>query len=256
MLPETQPGTMTWLVNRYLAAETRLALHRVGGRLEGQLTDTTGRPLAQAPVNLLAQHTGRTGAPVQHVLSGHVPQEAVAALFALRINTECGCSGQTDIAIGPLEYRDDRTGQTVHQAFRPATGSGDATLAHFHALPGQAILQNTSTFPVTASAAFTVRVPMVTDLASASTGYVALIFHDAQGKGLERQPLPFEPTERPIGTLTTDAQGHFALLPDPDTLRASIGFRAEFQGDEHHRTASATVRQSGGAKWTMESGRP
>jgi hypothetical protein len=34
MLPETQPGTMTWLVNRYVAAETHLAVHRVGERLE------------------------------------------------------------------------------------------------------------------------------------------------------------------------------------------------------------------------------
>jgi hypothetical protein len=83
---------------------------------------------------------------------------------------------------------------------------------------------------------------MHTNLASAGSGYVALIFLDARGKEVERLRFPFDPAEWPIGTVTTDAQGRFSLLPDPNTLRASVGFRAEFPGDAQHRTASATLR--------------
>jgi hypothetical protein len=71
---------------------------------------------------------------------------------------------------------------------------------------------------------------------------VALVFLDTKGQKVERVRFPFVPAEQPIGTLTTDAQGRFSLQPDPATLRASVGFRADFPGDAQHRTASATLR--------------
>ena len=74
MLPETQPGTMTSLVNRYVAAATHLAFHQVGGRVEGQLTDNDGRPLAGATVAVAAIRTGETGEPAIHSWSGNVPK--------------------------------------------------------------------------------------------------------------------------------------------------------------------------------------
>ena len=243
MLPETQPGTMTWLVNRYLTAQTRLVLHRTGNRLQGELTDTAGQPLAAAPVTVSAQLPGEPGAPIPHTRSGQVPPKAATAVLALRINAECNCSGPADIDIGPVRYRDDRTGQIVERAFRPSAARATAAApARFQAEPGQPIAQNAPGFPVTADNPFTIQVPMRTNLASAGSGYVALVFLDAQGKEVLRLRLPFEPAERPIGTLTTDAQGRFSLLPDAATLRASIGFRAEFAGDARHRSASATLR--------------
>ena len=108
--------------------------------------------------------------------------------------------------------------------------------------PGQPITQNAPGFPVTADNPFTLQAPMRTNLASAGSGYVALVFLDAQGKEVVRLRLPFEPAEKPIGTLTTDAQGRFSLLPDAATLRASVGYRAEFAGDAQHRAVSATLR--------------
>jgi len=244
MLPETQPGTMTWLVNRYLAVETRLDLHRAGDRVEGQLTDTAGHPLTGAPVTLSAEFTGQGGVPALHVRSGRVPPKAVAALLALRINTECNCSGIADIEIGLAQYHDDLTGQTVQRAFRPppSVPADSATLAHFEARPEQAIMQNTASFPVAVGDPFTIQVPMRTDLASTSSGYVALIFLDEQGKGVERLHLPFEPAERPIGTATTDAQGRFSFVPNPAVLRQASGFRIKFSGTSQYRMAEAGVR--------------
>jgi hypothetical protein len=240
MLPETQPGSMTALVNRYFTAETRLALHRNGSRLQGAITEHGDRPLAGVPVTVSAEFLGEQGAPVLHTRSGQVPPNAAKALFALRINAECTCSGPADVAIGPLRYQDDRTGGVVQQAFR-APGAA-APLAVFQAAPGQPITQNIPGFAVTPDDPFTIQVPMRTDLASAVSGYVALIFLDAQGKEILRLRLPFEPVEQPIGTLVTNEDGRFSLVLDSAPLHTSVGFHAEFAGDARHRSASAKLR--------------
>jgi hypothetical protein len=242
MLPETEAGTMTWLVNRYLAAEARLVLHRAGDQLEGRLTDVTGKPLAGAKVDIAAEQTGEALAPPVHSRSGEVPANAVTALFGLRVNAECGCSGPANISIGQMRYHDDTTGQTVQRAFHQASAPGKTALADFHALTGQTILQNTSAFPVNPGDPFTFRIPMVTDPSSAGSGYVSLDFLDAKGKEVERQKLLFEPAERSIGAVTTGADGRFSLEPSSDVLHSSVGFRAEFIGDSQHRIASATSR--------------
>ena len=243
MLPETEPGTMTWLVDRYLATETRIALHRIGSRLEGQLTDAAGRPLAGALVTLLAQITAEPGAPALHTRSGRVPPKAAAAVLALRINAECNCSGPADIGIGPMRYHDDRTGQTVQQGFQSPVAPGDAaTLARFQAQQGQPITQNAPRFPVTADDPFTIEVPMRSDLAAVRSGYVALIFLDAQGKEVKRLRLTFAPARRAVATLATDAHGNFSFLSNPEVLRYASGFRVEFAGTPRYRMAAAGMR--------------
>jgi hypothetical protein len=242
MLPETQPGTMTWLVNRYVAAETHLAVHRVGERLEGRLTDSAGRSLPGAKVAVVAARTGESGTATLHQRSGKVPDKVVAALFALRINAECNCSGPADIQLGPLSYHDDRTGQRIEQALQPRPERGPSpVLTQFRANSGQALIKNTTRFPVSASDPFTVEASMRTDLASARSGYVALIFLDGNGKEVERLRMPFQPAEQLIGTATTDAQGSFSMSPNPKVLRAGMGIRAEFAGDANRRSTSAQV---------------
>lgn len=52
MLPETQPGTMTNLVLRYVARETRLNLQQNGASVTGRLTDAAGQPVANAQLEL------------------------------------------------------------------------------------------------------------------------------------------------------------------------------------------------------------
>ena len=124
-LPETQPGTLTWLVNRYTAAQTRLVLRDGGERLEGRLTDPAGRPLPRVEVAVSAATTGQAaGVLPVHVRSGIVPPKAATAVLALRINAECQCSGPADVTIGPMTYRDQRTDQAQRLMFRPPSGAG------------------------------------------------------------------------------------------------------------------------------------
>jgi hypothetical protein len=243
MLPETKPGTMTWLVARYQTAQAKMVLRQTDGRFQGRVTDITGQPLAGVPITLSARFLSKGGAPVLHTRPGRVPPRATSAVLALRINAECNCSGAVDVAIGPVRYHDDRTGQTVQHAFRPFSPVGNAAApARFQAAPGQPITQNIQSFPVTVDDPFTIRAPMRTDLASARNGYVAVIFIDNKGKEIMRFRLPFGPAERTISTLATDAQGKFSVILNPETLRDSVGFRAEFPGDINHRSTSATLR--------------
>lgn len=241
MLPETQPGTMTWLVNRYLTGQTRLVMRRDDIRLLGELKDEANQPLADAAVTISAELEGKLDEPILPARSGRVPPRAVAAVMGLRINAECNCSGPADIAIGTVRYQNDSTGQTEQQAFGAPLAPG--ALARFQVPSGHPISQNTQHFPVTGNDLFTIQVPMQTNLASASSGYVALIFLDAKGKEIERLRIPFKPAERSIGIPVTDAQGRFSLLPNFGSLPASvIGFHADFMGDAKHRTASATLQ--------------
>jgi hypothetical protein len=80
------------------------------------------------------------------------------------------------------------------------------------------------------------------DLASVGSGYIALIFLDAGGKEVERLKIPFEPIYQSVGTLNTDSEGRFSLLLDPDTLRRSVSFHAEFPGTSRDRTASTSLQ--------------
>ena len=247
MLPETEPGTMTWLVNRYLAAPTRLTLHHVGNELAGELTDGAGHPLAGMPVTLSAEELGDGATPVMHTRSGRVPWNAAEALFTLRINTECECSGPADVAIGALRYHDDNTGQTVQQAFQPlSTPNSSSPSSRFQAQPGQAISRGSPRFPVTAGDSFTIQIPMTIDLASANSGYTALTFLDSNGKEVIRLKIPFRPVERPVTKLTTDVRGRFSLRPEAGAFHANAGILAEFSGDAQHRISDVALEGGDG----------
>jgi len=233
---------MTWLVHRYLAAQTKLTLHRAGNRLEGRITDIADRPVDSAPIFVTARFFGGPEAFAAGMRSGRVPPNAASALFALRINAECNCSGRADVTLGGIQYRDDRSGQTVRRAFRSFSVPGGVVgQDRFEVSPGQMTVQNTSVFPVTANDPFTVRMPIRMDSASAGSGYVAIVFLDVAGNELERVRLPFAAVERLAGVPTTDPQGRFSLRIDPATQRAGEGFRAEYHGDVTHRLASATL---------------
>ncbi len=235
-LPESQRGTMTWLVNRYAAAETRIVLQRTGLGLTGRLATADGRPAAGQAVQIFAVDAANAGPLADVTQSGIVPREARAALFALRANTECNCSGPVDVTVGTLRFRDDRTGQEVARRLMVRGSVPAAGGIRITGPAGQAIAPNTPSWPVTPGDAWTINVAMGASTESIHSGYVALIFSSGQ-----RVFMPFAPATRTIGTATTDPAGQFTFVADAARLPPNPGFLVKFPGSELYRMSEATL---------------
>lgn len=237
MLPENVPGTMTWLVNRYLAQPAHLILERQGDRLEGALLDTVGGPLSNMPVAISAELMGDAASPAKHTLSGQVPERAAFATFAIRVNTECHCSGPANVMLGTAQFRDNDTGQAEHRRFTPVyNGAG---LTHIQASPAQEISQNTERFVVEPGHAFSIDIPVYADGSSKDSGYVAVIFLDREGREVRRSLVPFRPVVVTQAQITTSTDGHFTFALSPELARTATGFRADFAGNSRYRSARA-----------------
>jgi hypothetical protein len=238
MLPETDPGAMTYLVNRYIASPTRIALQRTGASIAGRLTDGAGNSIGQATVRVLAVANAKTIIMAVRKLTGLVPPGAATAVIGVRINVECGCSGPANVAIGRVVYHDDRSGQTVQRQFTQA-GGAIANVARFVAAAGQKMWQNTPGFLVTPGDPFTIEVPMSASYDSAGNGVVAIIFLDHKGQGISRVWLPFEPSTDPVRTTVTDALGRFSLPLAPALSNSNPSFLATFDGNDQFRLSSS-----------------
>ncbi|MBS0558640.1 MAG: carboxypeptidase regulatory-like domain-containing protein [Proteobacteria bacterium] len=240
-LPETESGTLTNLIVRYLAAESRLTLAREGNSLAGRLTDAAGKPIAGARIAVQAIGNGRARLGVTETVTGQVPAAAASALFALRINMECRCDGPADVAFGRLTYAEPgRPPVAMTLASRKSESVGG--LDRYVAAPGQQVLINTASFPVTPGANFTLTVPMQASAASADSGVVGVVFLDKSGNGIQRRVVPFAAGRAAAGDAVTGADGRFAARPPADLLRDSPGWQAEFAGSPAYRLAIARAQ--------------
>ncbi len=241
MLPESQPGTMTWLVNRYAAAETHLTVQRTGDRLEGQLTGPDGTPLPGQHVEVMAEDTRNGGLPAERALSGTVPADADNALLILRINAECGCSGPVNVTLGPARYRDDRTGQEVVRAFTVPGVAEAGGRMHITGAAGQTFRANSAPWAVRPGDPWTLHIPVGAAAASAHSGYAALVFRRKDMHEAWRIPLWFAPASQRLAEVTTDADGRFLLAPKSPASIPNPAFRIEFGGTASYRPSASTV---------------
>ena len=237
MLPETEPGTLTYLVNRYTDLPSHITVQRVDGTVTGRLTGAAGEPLAGQKVALRAVANALTAIENTRTLTNTVPAGAARAVLAIRINTECGgCSGPVDVVLGPVRYRDDRSGETVERRFRQPDGTTPAR-SHLVAAAGQEMWQNTPPFPVVPGDPYTMDLSL-TAAHDSDHGYVAVIFLDQAGRGMSRRIISFAPTSRPAGTAMTDAAGRFAIPLDAELGAAHASYRATFGGNAEYRLSS------------------
>ena len=230
-LPETRPGTMTSLIDRYLAAETIITARRTGHGFAGRLATYDG-PVGNTGLRAYAIDDGSLAITTTASLRSSVPAGAASALVGLRINTECGCDGPVNIWLGPAAYVDD----TSHR-------SAARILAHASVVraAGQTALVNSAPFPVSAGDTFTFSLPMQVPYSARDGGYVAIIFLDGTGTEVARMALPFRPGQRPIWAGTTDSDGRFGLTLPPRTPVPSI-VRVDFSGSARYRRSSASVQ--------------
>jgi sugar phosphate isomerase/epimerase len=238
LLPETRPGTMTNLVVRYARPVPRLELRREGGRVFGRLTDPSGRPLPDASVRLVARDAGGvTHMTVRH-LADVVPEGAEKGLIGVRINTECDCSGSGQIGLGAVTYMEDG-GEKVVLPTTPGTARAERA---FRAVAGHPVTFNTASFAAHPGRRFTLEVPMSATPDARDSGYLALIFLDAQGKESRRDKLAFLPSEFLLAEPRTDADGRFSVRPAASAMDRDAAIVATYPGSDQLRPATAEAR--------------
>jgi hypothetical protein len=236
MLPETEPGTMTYLVNSYLRRPVALSLRHEERRLFGRLADASGAPVAGAKVALSAANGSSARDKSVRTVAGVVPAAASRAIVAVRINAECGCSGVAQVDIGRVSYRDSKTNVTLLQPLLANPSDNN-----FVAAAGQAVSRNSQPLAVAAGAPFAFEVSMGATAASTGSGYIAIVFLDASGRELERLRIPFSPASTELGTAVTDASGGFSVPLTGANGGPGTSYHASFSGDTSNRPAAASL---------------
>jgi len=234
-LPESTPGTLSYLVDRYETAETAIDARRSPEGLEGTLESRIGA-VQGAPITVVDIDDGSLDVEDLQSISGVVPAGAASALVGLRANVECFCDGNVDVLLGEALYRDAASG-TSNRVDVTTPGVRLVVAA------GSRRLLNSKPFAVVAGDPYGFSVPMQVPYASRNLGYVALIFLDASGKEMKRVSLPFTPGRRIAWRGRTGPEGRFAARFDPAEPHSSVQ-AIEFDGDSRHRLVERVLTRA------------
>ncbi len=232
-LPETKPGTMTYLLDRYLAAPTELNVKKTQDGFEGTLS-TRGMPVSAARITAKEFDDGNQNILWTDTISGKVPAGAVKGQIGLRVNVETAGSDKTaDIQLGETRYTDGKSRFSFAHRLAPAQG-------RLHVPPGQKVTTGSNLFDVTAGDPYSFSVPMQVPDSSRESGYAALFFLDKEGKEITRVPLWFKPGERTFWAGATDSGGRFKIRLS-DSRRPPSIVQFDFAGDGSHRLSSVSL---------------
>jgi hypothetical protein len=209
-LPETQPGTMTNLVDRYAAAETVINTTKTNAGFTGTLT-SHGTPVGGAQIFAYAVDDGTLNITTTALVTNTVPAGAAVAVVGLRINTECNCAGSANVLLGSAQYVDETSNTTV-------TTNVVSPSQRIVVPAGQTMSVNSTSFPVTPGNPFSFSVPMQVPYSSSNTGYVAIFFLNGAGAEINRLELPFQPGQRLIGMNSTNKLGQFTVTTKPPSI--------------------------------------
>jgi hypothetical protein len=253
-LPESDPNTLTGLVDRYFAPRTTLTITQGTGAsgvlpVAATLQTTTGEAVADASVSV--DVTPRDGQMQTQSTTGRVPDGAVSAVGIVRVNTEGAGPGATDIRLYEATYSDDgganglpavtHTGWAPYGAGSgtfPASDHGSGTMLQLSAQPDQDLFVDSSVFPVTAGTAFEFAVDDSVPETSIGTAYVGVVFLGSDGLEISRTIIPFESAPQRLGTVRTDASG--SGVADFDGLGAGrYSVRLSYPGDLNHWPSSS-----------------
>ncbi len=225
-LPETQSGTMTYLIDRYAAAEAVISTADSGTTITATLA-SNGTPVSGVPITAYAVDDGTLNITMTQSLTGTVPSGAVTASGELRINGECDCDGSANVLIGTAQYVDQKNNTTTSFNIVPPT-------QRIVVPANQVKSVNSAPFSVTAGDTFSFSVPMQASYSSTNTGYVAIGFFNSAGAEIQRWRLLFKPGVKLIRTSTTTSKGQMAVTPKPSITLFS------FLGNAKYRQSSTT----------------
>jgi hypothetical protein len=229
VLPETDPTSFTYLIDRYFLARTTLTLSYGASSGQGTLTEG-GAPIANATVALNAVPLTGGGQASAYSDTGTVPAGTQYLVFGARVALE-NCSS---VALPAEFYLTDFTldagaaGQVHDEFTNQLTGWGiwgNASIAqveqlnlHVQATPGETMGLNSMSLPFTAAGAtYTFTVHATIPSGSRGEGCVIAVFQDATFTELGRAAIQIVPLPIALAPLQTDTDGAFAfnLAPQP-----------------------------------------
>lgn len=262
VLPETDPGAFTYLVNRYLRTRTKLEMEAptsaTGGlTLGGALSDENGTPLPNADLQLSMTPLEGPGVVSEYSLSGIVPEGALRAVAGYRVNTECdNCSGPADLTLYEVHYTEGAADSNRVPNWRFANGlqgwgtsgdnlaliasdQGSGSALHAVVQPGQIAALDSTGFSVTAGAAFTATFVARVAPASKGSGYFSVFFLGPDQE-VSRIRIPLRAGTVSLDETVTGADGAFAFHV-PDAPASPALFQVRSAGDDSYWPAYAGV---------------
>ena len=220
-LPESSPDTMTWLINQYRLPRTRFDARHDGSHWRVRLLDQANHPLAGKRVTIASLGVDPSRPPPVRSAAGTVPNEAAAAIIGLRINAECFCAGRNDLLLGDVTYAESggavtekiRASELAKSARQDGISVAPASAGHIRFRVGrdQQLVYNSAKFAVTPGARYDFRVPVGSVTGDGLFGTATIIWLGADGEGLFRTNIIDDGDRIPVGTVTTDRNGYFAV---------------------------------------------
>jgi hypothetical protein len=247
IFPETSESAQSYLVAQYRLPRTHLTAQHSAAGVQGRLTQVNGPAVSGARIAIETLGDDPDRPPPVRSVSGTVPPQARFAILALRVNLECFCSGANDLLLGPLSYQ-ETAGGSGHYEYRYATPPrseaglditptmvANQPLMRLKLAPSRDFGFNSPAFPVTPGAQFQFQVPLGSLNGDGLFGTAAVIWLDAQHKGIKREYIHVGNDATPIAQAVTDASGNFAAA-----LPANIHWRQ--RPLLLHYAGSATLR--------------
>lgn len=230
LLPDTDPDSFTSLLLRYARSRTAfdVKVRSIGDtvRIAGKLVASGGRPVARRRVDLSVTPLSGLGPRATYSVTGTVPQDAKKAVVGVRVNTECGCSGPSNVRLYGASYQEgagdgNRVPDPTIEAGLPGwfvggngttdvvSESGGNTSLMLRASPSDSVSVNSLAFPVDGGSSFTATFRAAVSAASVGSGYFTVIFLGNGERGRERIPLEAKPIVR--NSVATDGHGKFGF---------------------------------------------
>jgi hypothetical protein len=246
-MPETSPTTQTWLIDHYFRKRTMLQVEFVGQGVRGKLTELDGRPVANAAINGYVPGVDFTLPLPTYVVQDVVPPAAAFGLLGYRLNAECLCQGVNDVLVGPIQYQETLGGGASFSFLYPPVPAvlngmivdgewvGGTRVTRVIATPAQSFYPNSSLFPVTPNAQFTLTIPASTIGGEGWYGHVLMLWFDQNTNEVGSIITVPDAGKRLMSTATTAADGTFALKKLPRVGPGSAPVTVEFAGDDTYR---------------------
>jgi hypothetical protein len=224
LLPETDPGTLTYLIDRYFRARTELSASLGTAALSGQLSVAgTGAAIPETSVAAMLDPLAGSGQSATYSGSGVVPANTQFITFGIRVNpAECRLPTPAEFSVttltidagaaGVLSANFQNLGSwTIWNTTASVTQTAANQLSVVAQL-GQTLWMNSPQLAFSgAGTAVTFSVSATVPTGSSGGGCAIVAFQDANQDELGRIDLALGPAPVALGSAQSGAGGSFAL---------------------------------------------